>query len=135
MNSHPGQIEIITFGYLHGEPPAANITLDLRHHFRDPHVDPELREMTAVSTSVLTGVLVTDGIMSLIEATALAVRAFQSGPNPGKVVVAVGCAGGRHRAPAFGMFLAAELRLDPDEVQHRDLSKPVVNRDSKVSTS
>lgn len=44
-------VEIVSFGYLHGEPPQAHITLDLRNHFRDPHINPALREMTAATPS------------------------------------------------------------------------------------
>ncbi|WP_435837479.1 hypothetical protein [Streptomyces chartreusis] len=39
-------VEIVSFGYLHAAPPAAHLTIDLRHHFRDQHVSPELRYMT-----------------------------------------------------------------------------------------
>lgn len=50
-------VEIESFGYLHGEPPAAHLTIDLREHFRDPHVSPELRYMTAHDEPVRTAVL------------------------------------------------------------------------------
>jgi len=90
-------VEIVSFGYLHGPPPAAHLTLDLRLHFRDPHVDPALREMTAYDEPVRRAVLDTDGIRNLIDATAAAVTAYRSGPSAGPVTVAVGCAGGRHR--------------------------------------
>jgi len=67
-------VEIVSFGYLHGPPPTAHLILDLRSHFRDPHVDPGLRELTA----------------------------YRSGPSAGPVTVAVGCAGGRHRHRRHG---------------------------------
>lgn len=120
-------VEIISFGYLHGEPPAAHITLDLRHHFRDPHVSPELRHMTAYDAPVRDAVLRTPGIKELLTATQWSVDAFRMGPREGMVRVAVGCAGGRHRAATFAEVLAAKLGGVP--VTHRDLSKPVVSRD------
>lgn len=43
MSCPPVDITVVFFGYLHGEPPKA----DLRHHFRDPHVNPGLRYLTA----------------------------------------------------------------------------------------
>ncbi|MCX5130867.1 ATPase [Streptomyces sp. NBC_00340] len=93
----PAAIEIVSFGYLHDEPPAAHLTIDLRHHFRDPHVSPELRYMTANDEPVRTAVLGTPGIAALALATAAAVDAFASGPSVGTVTIADGCAGGRHR--------------------------------------
>ncbi|HMG65622.1 MAG TPA: RNase adapter RapZ, partial [Streptosporangiaceae bacterium] len=91
-------VHITSFGYLHGGPPAAHIVLDLRHHFRDPHVSPELRELTARDGAVAAAVLTTPGINHLISATADLVQAYLAGPGAGSVTVAVGCAGGRHRA-------------------------------------
>lgn len=85
-------VEIVSFGYLHGAPPAAHLTIDLRHHFRDPHVSPELRYMTAADEPVRTAVLGTPGIAALVEATAAAVAGFASGPSTGTIVVADGCA-------------------------------------------
>ncbi|WP_107500138.1 RNase adapter RapZ, partial [Streptomyces sp. rh195] len=103
------EVEIVSFGYLHGEPPAAHLTIDLRHHFRDPHVRPELRYMTADDAPVRAAVLATPGITALVDATATAVDAFASGPTAGVVTVADGCAGGRHRAPPFARALAERL--------------------------
>ncbi|WP_373922009.1 hypothetical protein [Streptomyces sp. T12] len=73
------------------------MTIDLRHHFRDPHVSPELRYMTADDEPVRTAVLHTPGITDLVDATGTAVAAFASGPSAGAVTVADGCAGGQHR--------------------------------------
>ncbi|WP_019889466.1 RapZ C-terminal domain-containing protein [Streptomyces purpureus] len=123
-------VEIVSFGYLHDEPPAAHLTIDLRHHFRDPHVSPELRYMTANDEPVRTAVLNTPGITDLVEATATAVAAFASGPSAGTVTVADGCAGGRHRAPTFARALAERLTAAGHSVtiHHRDLDKPVFQR-------
>ncbi|MEU5756337.1 RNase adapter RapZ [Streptomyces sp. NPDC047829] len=123
-------VEIVSFGYLHAAAPSAHVTIDLRHHFRDPHVSPELRYMTAADAPVRAAVLGTPGITSLVEATAAAVSAFASGPSAGTVTVADGCAGGRHRAPTFALALAERLRTDGHEVTvtHRDMARPVVQR-------
>ncbi|MEU0979061.1 RNase adapter RapZ [Streptomyces griseus] len=123
-------ITIVSFGFLHGEPPPAHLTLDLRHHFRDPHVSPELRYMTAADEPVQRAVLGTPGITGLVGAVADAVNAFAAGPSAGPVTVADGCAGGRHRAPVFAQALADRLIADGHTVtvQHRDLHRPVVNR-------
>ncbi|WP_069751617.1 RNase adapter RapZ [Streptomyces sp. EN16] len=123
-------VKIVSFGYLHGEPPPAHITLDLRHHFRDPHVSSELRYMTAADDPVRQAVLGTPGITSLVVAVADAVNAFATGPSSGPVTVADGCAGGRHRAPVFAQALADRLVANGYTVtlQHRDMHRPVVNR-------
>ncbi|WP_443073087.1 RapZ C-terminal domain-containing protein [Streptomyces sp. NBC_01451] len=123
-------VDIVSFGYLHDAPPAAHLTIDLRHHFRDPHVSPELRYMTACDEPVRTAVLNTPGITDLVNATATAVAAFASGPSSGTVTVADGCAGGRHRAPTFAGALAERLRAAGHDVtvHHRDLDKDVVQR-------
>lgn len=123
-------VEIISFGYLHDAPPAAHLTVDLRHHFRDPHVSPELRYMTADDEPVRDAVRATPGILQLVDAVALSVAAFAAGPSAGIVTVASGCAGGRHRAPTFARDLAARLTEAGHSVtvRHRDLGKPVVQR-------
>lgn len=123
-------IEIVSFGHLHGAPPAADLVVDLRRHFRDPHVSPELREMTANDAPVRAAVLATAGIRQLVEATAAAVDAMASGPSAGVVTVAAGCAGGRHRAPTVAREVAARLIAAGHAVtiRHRDLEKPVVRR-------
>jgi len=127
------QVIIITFGHLHDDPPqGTHITLDLRRHFRDPHVSPALRHLTARDQEVREAVLDTAGIVPLIEATAAAVRAYMSGPSADEndLAVAVGCAGGRHRAATVGAELCDLLALDGYTVSlhHQDLDKAVVER-------
>lgn len=124
-------ITITTFGYLHGDPPEAHLTADLRKHFRDPHVSPELRYLTAEDKAVRDAVMNTPGIRPLVKALAWAVLAYQDGPSSGPVSVSVGCAGGRHRAATVGMSLASLLGGGRDvHLVHRDMAKPVVNRQS-----
>lgn len=123
-------VEITSFGFLHATPPDADLTVDLRHHFRDPHVSPELRYMTADDEPVRRAVMATPGVRALVEATAAAASAFTAGPSAGVVTVAVGCAGGRHRAPTVAREIAHRLTLAGHTVvvRHRDLGKPVVQR-------
>ncbi|CAM5530166.1 RNase adapter RapZ OS=Streptomyces alboniger OX=132473 GN=rapZ PE=3 SV=1 [Streptomyces alboniger] len=123
-------VNVISFGYLHDDPPAAHLTIDLRRHFRDPHVSPELRYMTADDEPVRAAVRATPGIRQLLDAVALSVAAFAAGPSAGSTTVAAGCAGGRHRAPTFARDLATRLTEAGHSVTvcHRDLDKPVVQR-------
>lgn len=57
------------------------ITNDIRHHFHDPHVSPELRYLTARDQIVCDPVMVTDGIEELVR-SALAMVG-RSLPGPG----------------------------------------------------
>lgn len=125
-------VEIVSFGYLHAEPPAAHLTIDLRQHFRDPHVSPALRYMTAHDEPVRAAVLGTPGIPSLIHAAEDAVMAMLAGPSATTVTIALGCAGGRHRAPVVASQLAERLRARgvTARLRHRDLDKPVIARAS-----
>ncbi|MFC9268960.1 ATPase [Streptomyces zhihengii] len=123
-------VTVVSFGYLHAPAPDAHLTVDLRHHFRDPHVAPELRHLTAHDQPVRDAVYGTPGIRALIEALAGATVAFTRGPSASPVRVAVGCAGGRHRAAtvAMGLQLALADKGIEATVQHRDLHQPVINR-------
>lgn len=132
----PPPVRITSFGYLHCRGglriPRAHLVLDLREHFRDPHVAPALRELTGRHQEVKGAVLGTPGIPELVDATAAAVRAYQAGPSADLVTVAVGCAGGRHRAPVVALAVARALRLGHDwqavTVVDRDIDRPVVAR-------
>ncbi|MGY0461457.1 RapZ C-terminal domain-containing protein [Kitasatospora sp. cg17-2] len=123
-------IEIVSFGYLHGATPEAHLTLDLRRHFRDPHVDPALRHQTAHDLPVRQAVMATPGIRETIAAAATLADAYDAGPSDAPMTIAVGCAGGRHRAATVAMALADRLRKTGVTVvvTHRDLDKPVVER-------
>jgi RNase adaptor protein for sRNA GlmZ degradation len=123
-------VVIVSFGYGHDAPPEATITLDLRHAFRDPHVDPRLRHMTAADRPVRLAVLRTPGIRPLMKATVRQVQAFRAGPSAGQITIAVGCVGGRHRSATVAHYLARRLTRRGLQVrlQHRDLAKPVITR-------
>lgn len=140
-------ITITSFGYTHGDPPEAHLTADLRTHFRDPHVSPELRYLTAADPEVRHAVMATPGVPDLIVSLAHAVDAYQDGPSAGDTAIAVGCAGGRHRAATIAGALAAVLTADkeqaaaygladlaaprtalPVDLRHRDIDLPVIHR-------
>lgn len=123
-------VAITSFGYLHGAAPTAHITIDLRHHFRDPHISPEMRTLTAHDHTVQAAVLTTPGIHELLHALADTIHAYQLGPNPAPLTIATGCAGGRHRAAVVATELHQRLAADGVDatLNHRDLDKPVVER-------
>ncbi|GHA83129.1 RapZ C-terminal domain-containing protein [Streptomyces chryseus] len=124
-------LTVVSFGYDHqnGEhAPPAHLTLDLRQHFRDPHVQPAMREMTGRDPEVIDTVLSTPGIPALIAATVQAARAFLSGPSAGSLRIAAGCVGGRHRSVVVAATIAAALAdLDPT-LTHLHIDLPVLAR-------
>jgi UPF0042 nucleotide-binding protein len=124
-------IRVTSFGYGHDDPPAAHLIYDVRVHFRDPHVDPALRHRTARNQQVAATVLATPGVRPLIASMAASALAYAAGPSAGvEVTIAVGCVGGRHRAPTIAETLADVLlamALDV-EVVHRDIDRRVLSR-------
>ncbi|MFF2852643.1 ATPase [Streptomyces sp. NPDC058001] len=120
----------MSFGFLHGPAPEAQVVLDLREHFRDPHVDPAVRELTAADRAIRRAVLGTPGVRLLLAATVRQVAAFAAGPSGGPIAVAAGCAGGRHRSAVAANAIARRLRRRGHTVTvtHRDIRKPVVQR-------
>jgi RNase adaptor protein for sRNA GlmZ degradation len=130
--ARPADVTITSFGYLHDAPPeGAHLTIDVRHHFRDPHASPELRHLDASDSRVYAAVLETPGTWDLALSAASTVAAFLAGPTAGPVAIAVGCAGGRHRAPAIAIAMSralADVWGVTARVVHRDITRPVVER-------
>jgi RNase adaptor protein for sRNA GlmZ degradation len=123
-------VEIISFGYLHAPAPEADVVLDLRRAFRDPHVNPAMRQMTGRDKLVRRTVLRTRGVRRLLRATTRQVQAYAAGPSADRIVIGSGCAGGRHRSVVVADQLARRLRRRGHTVTvtHRDINKPVVQR-------
>jgi RNase adaptor protein for sRNA GlmZ degradation len=124
-------VEIVSFGYGHGPAPEnTHLTVDVRHHFRDPHINPALRGLTAHDTAVIDTVLATPGVAHTIRSVTDTVHGFLAGPTPGPVRVAVGCVGGRHRSAVIADQVADRLRRGGVDVTvtHRDLARPVLAR-------
>jgi len=97
------ELHVITFGYGHGEPlPEAHITIDVRKLFKDPHgISEAMRTKTARDAEVVASVMRQPGARGF--ALDLALTALALGkPINGRVVLAIGCTGGKHRAPALG---------------------------------
>ncbi|MFE3781932.1 ATPase [Amycolatopsis sp. NPDC059090] len=134
------QVVITSFGYLHAGPRARAyetpmLTLDVRELFRDPHLRPELRELTGRDDAIRANVLDQPGAIEFVRAQAAAVAALvpgltRVGPQARVAEVAVGCAGGRHRSVVIAEALALVLQAQGigSDVQHRDIRRPVVLR-------
>lgn len=131
-------IELISFGHLYGPVPDAELVADVRHHFRDPYVSPELRNLTGADQPVRDAVLSTAGIPELVASLASAAHAYTLGPSAeGRPMrLAIGCAGGHHRAPVVTDEVASDLlsRGHRVTVTHRDISRPIESRRTAETT-
>lgn len=104
---HP--ITVISFGFLHDNPPQADVTLDLRRLLADPAHVPSghmLDQRGDIDEAVYEFVLATPGASILAEETGRLVRRMA---RIKPIVVALGCAGGKHRAAAMARAIAEEL--------------------------
>jgi UPF0042 nucleotide-binding protein len=121
-------VKVISFGYGHGEPPAANAVVDVRR-LRDPHVSPRMRYLTAEDPEVAAAVMATPGVRGLTGSLIALAHSFRRVPGA-QAVIAVGCAGGRHRAPAIAAEVARRLECQgvPVVLVHRDIGAPVIER-------
>lgn len=126
------RVVVESFGYLHGSPPAADITIDLRQVARDPHTTPEMRELTGLEPNIRRHVLSSPDVLAVVAALyQLVVAYLPSKDGTGTVVrVSVGCSGGRHRSVAVANDLVIRLIASGvgADVEHRDILRPVVTR-------
>jgi RNase adapter protein RapZ len=128
----PSTVRVVveSFGYLHGPPPVAHLTVDVRDLLRNPHIDPAMRELTGSHPAVRDHVLHTPGAVGVLGGTWVLLRKLTHvvPPGDGVVTVAFGCAGGRHRSVALADKLVALLIRDGVDavVRHRDVHRPVV---------
>jgi UPF0042 nucleotide-binding protein len=104
--------------------------VDLRP-YRDPHISPRMRHMSARDPEVVATVQATPGVRAeLVAALASVVDLAERPDAPGTVTVAVGCTGGRHRGPAGAAMLARMAAALGYTVAllHRDIDLPVIAR-------
>ena len=125
-------ITILSFGYLHGEPPKADITVDLRELLADPAHRPEgdMLDMTGLDAAVSDFVFRTRGAGTLVDDLyRLVVGLAQVKP----VRLALGCAGGRHRSTAIAQALCDAMTSGDveAEVLHLHVHLPRVIRNEK----
>lgn len=113
-------INILSFGYLHGDPPKADITIDLRELLSDPAHRPQgdMLDMTGLDEEVASFVFATPGAHKLINNLFRLVRdASEIKP----IKLAIGCAGGRHRSVALVEEMQLLLYSAGQDVEHEHL--------------
>lgn len=124
-----GEIEIVSYGSLHGEPPTGHgYLVDASTNLRNPHHDPRMREMTALDHEVYAHVMETPGAVELAEVTAARLLALLRLDDGQPVRALIYCRGGRHRSASIAYYTAVRLWRAGVTVRlvHRDLDKPVV---------
>ena len=120
-------IRIISFGYGHNEPPAAELTYDLRALLRNPFHDEALKTLTGLDEAVYRHVMTTPGARRLACSAAVTAQALAEDTGE-DVVMAWGCTGGRHRSVALARVAAELLTATGTRVaiEHRDVRKPLL---------
>lgn len=122
-------VTVLSFGYLHEDPPKADITIDLREMLSDPAHRPkgDMLDMTGLDEEVVNFVFATPGAYPLIYSIFTLVM---SAAQLKSITVAIGCAGGRHRSVAFASALGYMLQSANINVAvvHRHVHLPRVIR-------
>jgi UPF0042 nucleotide-binding protein len=103
---------LISFGYLHSEPPTGAVIFDVRNTLRDPAAARNILELDGRDPVVQQVVMATPGARDVLDRL---VAVATHGP------VAVGCAGGRHRSVALVEMAASRIRDEGGEATVRHL--------------
>jgi UPF0042 nucleotide-binding protein len=121
-------LSLESFGYKYGLPDEADIVLDARF-LPNPHWVAELRPSTGLDARVKDYVLGRAEAGKFLDQVAALVRLLAPGfvsEQKRRVVLAIGCTGGRHRSVALVEDLARRLRGEPGfviSVSHRDIER------------
>jgi UPF0042 nucleotide-binding protein len=122
-------VTFLTFGFKHGTPRDADLTLDVRF-LPNPHYESDLRELTGLDDAVVEYVESSDGIAEFYERlTPLLDYLLPAYEQEGKahLTIGIGCTGGRHRSVVIAEHLARVYSARGDlliDVVHRDVDKP-----------
>ena len=118
-----------SFGFKHGPPRDADLTLDVRF-LSNPHWEPALRPLTGFDQRVVDYVERDGRLEAFLERLEpLLDYLLPQYVEEGKahLMVAIGCTGGRHRSVAIVERLGRRFRVREDlfvEVAHRDVERP-----------
>lgn len=121
------RIAIMSFGFKHGLPIDADLVFDVRF-LPNPHWVPELRPQTGLSEGVSSYVLNQPGADEFLTLAQSMIETMSPGyvrEGKRRVMVAVGCTGGKHRSVASTEALAQRIRSAglTAVTFHRDLGK------------
>ena len=129
---------IKSFGLKHTDGPeiwaGCTIAFDLRELFKDPHVSPEMRQMTGLDQPVIDNVMAQPGARAFASGIADVMydMAYETSDSDDPIVLGLACVGGRHRSVVFANEVARLLnRWDTDahlEVDHVHVRRDVISR-------
>ncbi len=122
-------IHLTSFGYKHGIPLDSDLLFDVRS-VANPHWIPELRPKDGRDAEVAAYVLkdpVGASIEAAIAAFLLSTLETYLNDGRGRLSIAIGCTGGRHRSVAISESLAARFEAQTGthsvHVHHRDVER------------
>ncbi len=121
------EIELVSFGYRHGAPEAADLMIDVRF-LPNPNFEPGLRARTGLEPDVAAFVLDSPHTREFMASpcefiAVLTPRDEEEGKA--HLTVALGCTGGQHRSVAVACALDRHLRerMIDVRVSHRDVAR------------
>ncbi len=119
------QVTVISFGFKHGLPSAAELVFDVRP-LPNPYYETELRDLTGLDEEVKQFVFAepqTEGLMERLMALVSYMMPLYEAEGRMAVTLGVGCTGGRHRSVVLSGEIAERLRTLGYQVfvEHRDL--------------
>ncbi|MBN1630184.1 MAG: RNase adapter RapZ [Thermoleophilia bacterium] len=121
-------VSLESFGYRYGLPDEADIVLDVRF-LPNPHWVAELRPGSGLDAPVrdyVVGRAEADSFLTQVAALLHSMAPGFIAEQKRRLVVALGCTGGRHRSVALAEELARRLAQDPSLVvnlRHRDVDR------------
>ncbi|MGI8632955.1 MAG: RNase adapter RapZ, partial [Solirubrobacterales bacterium] len=119
-------VTIVTFGFKHGPPRDADLTLDVRF-LPNPHYQPDLRPLTGLDQRVVdhveSGTLAGEFYGRVLPLLEFLLPAYVA-EGKTHLTIGIGCTGGRHRSVTVAERLAEDLGDRSDVVVH------VVHRDA-----
>jgi UPF0042 nucleotide-binding protein len=122
-------VHLTSFGYKHGIPLDSDLIFDVRS-VANPHWVPELRPKDGRGRDVAAYVLndpVGASMEAAIESYLVTTLESYLGDGRGRLSIAIGCTGGRHRSVAISESLATKLRAQAGahtvHVHHRDVER------------
>lgn len=120
-------VNLVSFGYRYGIPPAAELLFDVRF-LPNPHFEPALRPRTGLDADVAKFVLEharTQQLLSRLRDFLDYLFGLYDEEGKAYLTIGIGCTGGRHRSVAVTDALAESIRAQGRDVnvRHRDVGK------------
>lgn len=120
-------VQCMSFGFKHGFPAEADLMLDVRC-FPNPFYIPELKDKTGLDSEVrdyVLGSADTREFLSRLTAMLDHLLPLYAAKGRTRLMVAIGCTGGKHRSVTVANELAAHIEQSGYRAatQHRDIDK------------